>query len=471
MASVDTPSADSGAPVAKAAPAVAEPRLPERGGRKPPQDVDAELSVLGAMLLDDGAVSEVMAMLTPEDFYRPTHAKIFEAMMTLFERNDPIDEVTVLAQLRLMGTLDSAGGMSFLATLTESTPTAANAQYYARIVRDHSISRRLIHAATAIAGSGYDGGAEIEVLLDQAEAKIFEITSKRDQKSFVPLKEVVKDAFKRIETLYEKKEAVTGVPTGFADLDKMTAGLQPADLIIVAGRPSMGKTALALNMGLNAAVRAKTPVAVFSLEMSKEQLVMRMLCSEARIDGQRMRGGFLKDSDWPKLAKAAGQLAEAPVYIDDTGAISVLEMRAKSRRLQADKGLGMIIVDYLQLMRGRSAAEGREREISEISRGLKALAKELQVPVVALSQLNRSLEQRTDKRPMLSDLRESGAIEQDADVICFVYRDDYYNAESADKGIAEVIVGKQRNGPTDTVRLRFFKEFVKFENLEPGNEG
>ncbi|HSI05027.1 MAG TPA: replicative DNA helicase, partial [Myxococcota bacterium] len=270
---------------------------------------------------------------------------------------------------------------------------------------------------------------------------------------------------KTIEKLYERKELVTGVPTGFQDLDKMTAGFQPSDLIIIAGRPSMGKTAVALNIAQYAAVHQKVPALVFSLEMSKEALVMRMLCSEARIDSQRMRGGFLNSTDWPKLARAAGALAEAPMYLDDTGAISVLEMRAKARRLQAERGLGLIMVDYLQLMRGRTSNEGREREISEISRGLKALGKELKVPVIALSQLNRSLEQRQDKRPMLSDLRESGAIEQDADVICFVYRDEYYNPASPDKGVAEFIIGKQRNGPTGTVRLRFFNEYTKFENL------
>jgi len=434
----------------------------ERGGRLPPQDVDAERSVLGAMLLDEGAVSEVLALLKPEDFYKPSHGRIFESALLLFERNEPIDEVTLSAQLKTTGRLDAVGGAAFLASLTESVPTAANALHYARIVRDRAMSRRLISAATAIAGTGYEGG-DIAQLLDEAEAKIFEITSSREHRGFTPLKEAVKDAFKRIETLYEKKEAVTGVSTGYVDMDRVTSGLQQSDLIIVAGRPSMGKTAFALNMGLNAAIKHKTPVAVFSLEMSKEQLTMRMLCSEARIDNQRLRGGFLKDTDWPKLAKSAGALAEAPMFIDDTGAISILEMRAKSRRLRAEKGLGLIIVDYLQLMRGRST-ENREREISEISRGLKALAKELAVPVVALSQLNRSLEQRQDKRPMLSDLRESGAIEQDADVICFVYRDEYYNPESQDKGVAEIIIGKQRNGPTDTVKLRFFKEYTRFEN-------
>jgi replicative DNA helicase len=437
--------------------------LPERSGRLPPQDLDAERSVLGAMLLDEGAANEVVSLVGPDDFYRPAHARIFEAMQQLFEKNEPLDEVTVLAQLRATSQLEGVGGATYLASLTESVPSAANAAHYARIVRDRALSRRLINAATVIAGQGYEGG-EIDMLLDQAESKIFEITRAREHRAFTPLKEAVKTAFKQIEALYERKEAITGVPTGFADLDKVTSGFQRSDLIIIAGRPSMGKTAFALNVGLNAAIRSKTPVAVFSLEMSKEQLVMRMLCSEARIDAQRLRSGFLKESDWPKLAKSAGLLAEAPVYIDDSGAISILEMRAKARRLQAEKGLGMIIVDYLQLMRGRSGVEGREREISEISRGLKALAKELSVPVIALSQLNRSLEQRTDKRPMLSDLRESGAIEQDADVICFVYRDEYYDPNSADKGLAEIIVGKQRNGPTDTVKLRFFKEYTRFDS-------
>lgn len=436
--------------------------LATRPGRLPPQDIDAERSVLGAMLLETTAVGEVLQLLNPDDFYRAPHGRIYESMQTLFERNEPIDEITVSAQLKFVGHLESVGGTAFLASLTDSVPTAANVTHYARIVRDHALSRRLINAATEIASSGYEGG-DIAQLLDQAEAKIFEITRAREHRSFTSMKEAVKDAFKRIEKLYERKEAVTGVTSGFADLDRITSGLQPSDLIIVAGRPSMGKTAFALNMGLNSALRSKTSVAVFSLEMSKEQLVMRMLCSEARIDNQKLRGGSLKDTDWPKLAKAAGMLTECPLYVDDTGAISILEMRAKSRRLQAEKGLGLIIVDYLQLMRGRST-ESREREISEISRGLKALAKELSVPVIALSQLNRSLEQRTDKRPMLSDLRESGAIEQDADVIMFVYRDEYYNPESPDKGIAEIIIGKQRNGPTDTVKLRFFKEFTKFEN-------
>ncbi len=445
---------------------VAEPPV-ARHGRLPPQDVDAERSVLGAMLLDRSALLETIEFLKSEDFYRPAHATIFEAVLRLFERSEPVDEVTVTAELRAAGKLDAVGGAPAVAALTESVPTAANARHYANIVRNRALTRRLIQAATTIAGAGYESGAEIDLLLDEAEAKIFEITRDREHRTFVPLKDAVKDAFKRIEKLYERKEAVTGVSTGFVDLDRLTSGFQGGDLIIVAGRPSMGKTAFALNVALNAAIRHKIPVAVFSLEMSTIQLVMRMLCSEARIDSHRLRGGFLKDSDWPKLARAAGALAEAPLYIDDSGALSVLEMRAKARRLQAEKGLAMVVVDYLQLMRGRSSAEGREREISEISRGLKALAKELTIPVIALSQLNRSLEQRTDKRPMLSDLRESGAIEQDADVIGFVYRDEYYNPDTEAKGIAEIIVGKQRNGPTDTVRLKFFNEYTRFENYTP----
>jgi replicative DNA helicase len=436
-------------------------------GRLPPQDTDAERSVIGAMLLEEGAVSEAVALLKPDDFYRPNHARIFEAMLVLYERNEPLDEVTVAAALKGMGHLESIGGTSYLAQVTESVPTAANVVYYARIVRSRALTRRLIAAATSIASSGYEGASDVETLLDQAESKIFEITSSRDQRAFTPLKEIVKDAFKQITKLYENKEPITGVSTGFVDLDRCTSGLQPADLIIIAGRPSMGKTAFALGLAQNAALNHKTHVAVFSLEMAKEQLVMRMLCNEARIDSQRMRGGMLKDSDWPKLAQAAGLLTEAPIYIDDTGSISILEMRAKARRLQAEKGLGLIVVDYLQLMRGRTGNEGREREISEISRGLKALAKELRVPVVALSQLNRSLEQRQDKRPMLSDLRESGAIEQDADVIAFIYRDEYYNHDSEAKGLCEIIIGKQRNGPTDTVTLKFFREFTRFENYVP----
>ena len=435
--------------------------------RVPPQDLGAERSVLGAMMLDTNAMSDAIGALQAEHFYRPTHGKVFEAMRDLYDKGEPVDEITVQAKLKELGSLEEVGGVSFIAALADSVPSAANINHYAKIVKERALIRDLIAATSSIVTKGYEGTTDVEQLLDDAEVKIFEITSARDQRAFSPLNEIVKDAFKMIEKRYEQRTAITGIPTGFGEFDTMTAGLQPSDLIIVAGRPSMGKTALALNMAQSAAVNAGKKVAVFSLEMAKEQLVMRMLCSQARIDASRMRGGFLKDSDWPKLAKAAGQLSEAPVYIDDTGAISIMEMRAKCRRLQADKGLDLIMVDYLQLMRGRSGSDGsREREISEISRGLKALARELSCPVIALSQLNRSLEQRQDKRPMLSDLRESGAIEQDADVITFVYRDEYYNTESEDKGIAEIIIGKQRNGATGTVKLAFLKQYTLFTDLQ-----
>lgn len=437
----------------------------ERTGRLPPQDIDAERSVLGAMLLEDDAVTDVMGLLAATDFYKPNHGRIFEGMVALYERNEPLDEVTLAAALKGRGELDQVGGAAYLADLTESVPTAANVLYYARIVRSRALTRRLIHAATSIAGSGYERSGDIDILLDEAESKIFEITSDREQRAFTPMRDIVKGAFDNIHKLYDNKNDITGIATGFADLDRVTSGFQPADLIIVAGRPSMGKTAFALGVAQNAALNHKTKVAVFSLEMSKEQLVMRMLSSEARIDSQRLRRGQLREDDWAKLADATGLLHQAPIFIDDTGSISILEMRAKARRLQAEQGLGLIVVDYLQLMRGRSGTEGREREISEISRGLKALAKELSVPVVALSQLNRSLEQRQDKRPMLSDLRESGAIEQDADVIAFVYRDEYYHPDSELRGVAEIIIGKQRNGPTDTVKLKFSREITRFDNL------
>ncbi len=435
-------------------------------GRTPPQDIEAERAVLGAMLLEAQAVAEAVGLLRGDAFYRQAHARIFEAMLALFERNEPIDEITVVTELRSRQHLDGVGGPAAIAELTQRLATAANVAYHAQIVRERALSRKLIQAATQIVSQGYQGAGSVDDLIDQAESQIFEITSQKQVRDFSPIREVVRDAFKLITALYERQDPITGVATGYHDLDAMTSGLQPSDLIIVAGRPSMGKTAFALGLAQNVALKGRKAAAVFSLEMSKEQLAMRMLCSEARIDSQRLRAGSARDREWPRLAKAAGDISDAPLYIDDTGSISILEMRAKARRLQAEVGLGIIVVDYLQLMRGRRGGdEGREREISEISRGLKALAKELNVPVVALSQLNRSLEQRADKRPMLSDLRESGAIEQDADVICFVYRDEYYNAESEHKGVAEIIVGKQRNGPTGSVRLRFFREFTRFENL------
>jgi len=364
------------------------------------------------------------------------------------------------------------GGSAYLASLADQVPTAANIAYYARIIREKAILRQLINSATDIATRGFEEQGNVDEFLDAAEKVIFDIAEKKIKSAFVSVGDMIKDTLKAVERLYERKELVTGVPTGFKDLDKLTAGLQPSELIIVAGRPSMGKTAFALNIATYASLNAGIGVAVFSLEMAREQLVLRMLCSEARVDNSKVRAGYLGERDFPKLANAAGRLHEALIYIDDTPAISVLELRAKTRRLIRDreKKLGLVIVDYLQLMRGMGAASNREQEISEISRSLKALAKELRVPVIALSQLNRRVEDRGDRRPMMADLRESGAIEQDADVIAFIYRDEVYNQKSSDKGIAEVIVAKQRNGPIDTVRLAFLSEYTRFEDLAARDE-
>ena len=441
-------------------------------GKIPPQDIDAERSVLGALMIDPIASNDVFGNLQPAHFYRPAHAKIYEVIVSLAEENQPVDEITTASGLESKGELEGIGGRAYLTELTNRLPSAANIEYHAGIVLKHALMRSLISVANSISTAGYEGTTDVADLLDRAESKIFEITSNRDQKSFSPMKDLVKSAITHIEKLFEQKQAITGCPSGFAKFDEMTAGLQPSDLIIVAGRPSMGKTALALNMAQNAALQHKKVVAVFSLEMSKDSLVMRMLCSEGRISGHKLRKGALQQADWSRLADAAGRLADANMFIDDTGALNVLEMRAKCRRLKAERGeLDLIVIDYLQLMHGRGGNEGREKEISEISRGLKALARELSCPVIALSQLNRGVESRTDKRPMLSDLRESGAIEQDADLIAFVYRDEYYHPETEDKGVAEVIIGKQRNGSVGTVKLKFFNEFVRFENLALGGEG
>jgi len=434
--------------------------------RLPPHNHEAEQALLSGILIDADALGKVLEIINPDDFYRETHRKIFESMLSLYERNEPTDLLTVGDELRKTSMLEAAGGMSYLATLVDQLPSAAHIASYARIVKEKAILRGLISAATEIIAKGQGENADdIDRFVDDAEQIIFKISEKRIRQGFFPVKEIVKDSFKAIESLYEKKELLTGVTTGFRDLDRLTCGLQPADLIIVAGRPSMGKTAFALNIAENAACEKKVCVAIFSLEMSKEQLVQRMLCGLAKVDGSKLRGGFLRESDWPKLTRAAGKLSESPIFIDDTPALSVLEMRAKARRLKKEKGLGLIVVDYLQLMRSSLHTDSREREISDISRSLKALAKELGVPVIALSQLNRSVESRTDKRPQLSDLRESGAIEQDADVIAFIYRDEVYNKNTADRGVAEIIIGKQRNGPIDIVRLAFLHEYTRFENL------
>ncbi len=436
----------------------------------PPQNIEAEQSVLGGILIENEAINRVTEILDPEDFYRDAHRKIFSALINLSERDEPADLITLTNELRKIDQLDSIGGASYVASLVDSVPTAANIEYYAKIVKEKAILRKLIQTSTEIITQGYEDRGDVEGFLDEAERAIFEISEKRVRPSFYSIREIVKQSFTTIERLFQKKELVTGVPSGFKELDRMTAGFQPSDLIIVAGRPSMGKTAFCLNVAQYAAIENKIPVAVFSLEMSKEQLVIRMLCSEAHVEGTRLRTGFLNESDWPKLTIAAGNLSEAPIYIDDTAALSVLEMRAKARRLKSDHGLGMLIVDYLQLMKGRARVESRQQEISEISRSLKALAKELNIPVIAVSQLSRKTEERTGNRPQLSDLRESGAIEQDADLILFIYRDEVYNKseDNPNRGKAEVVIGKQRNGPIGKIDLAFLDKFTTFKDLYKG---
>ena len=436
--------------------------------RLPPQSLEAEESVLGGVMLDNTALDRVVELVGVDDFYRGTHRKLFRAMLALSERSEPVDLITLSETLKARGELQEIGGTPFLAELSARVPTAANIVHYAKIVRERSILRGLIEAATEIATRGYQAADDVDQLLDRAEQLIFGIQERKVKQAFSRIADVLVGSIKMIERLYEQKQAVTGVPTGFADLDALTSGLQPSDLIVVAGRPSMGKTACCLNIAEHAALRADTGVAIFSLEMAKEQLAMRMLCSEARVDLARVRTGHLSDREFPKLAMAAGRLADAPIYIDDTPALSVLELRAKARRLKRDPAakLGLIIVDYIQLMRSSEGKDNREQEISEISRSLKALAKELQLPVVALSQLNRQVESRNPPKPRLADLRESGAIEQDADVIAFIYREEVYVEDTDKKGVAEIIVAKQRNGPVDSVELTFLAEFTRFENRE-----
>ena len=436
--------------------------------RLPPQDMDAEQSVLGAMLMNNDAISRVVEEIAPDDFYRMAHRHIFQAILDLYQKNEPADLVTVSTRLKSNGVLEEVGGASYLSSLVDRVPSAANAASYAKIIREKSILRHLIEGATEIIEWSYKDDGRVDTCLDSAEKIIFDIAQKRLKQGFVSVRDVVKDSFKAIEELYEKKQLITGVPTGYKELDKLTCGLQKSDLIIIAGRPSMGKTAFALNIAEHAAINSGIVCAIFSLEMSKEQLVQRMLCSRAEVDASKLRGGFLSEGDWPKLTRAAGLISEAPIFIDDTPAINILELRSKARRLQKNFGLDLLIVDYLQLMRGIGRIESREREISEISRSLKALAKELRIPVVALSQLNRGVEARQDKRPQLSDLRESGAIEQDADVIAFIYRDEIYNKESPDAGKAEIIIRKQRNGPTGDIVLAFRGNITRFDDLAQG---
>ncbi len=431
----------------------------------PPQQLEAEQSLLGGLLLDNDGLPAVFEILRGDEFYRESHRLIFRAIQELFERNEPADLVTVSAVLSGRNELDAVGGATYLASLVEAVPSAKNASTYARIVTEKALLRRLIQVANEISSMAYGGGKTVEDILDQAEASIFSITENRIRNSYSALKEIIRTSIESIERYQEYRDMVTGVPSHYRDLDKLTAGFQKSDLIVIAARPSMGKTALALCIARNAAVESGVPVGFFSLEMSKEQLAMRLLCAEAKVDSHKIRTGFLSQGECAKMLTAAGAFMDVPIYIDDTPAISGLELRAKARRMMADRGLGMVVVDYLQLMRGRDGTERREQEISEISRSLKALAKELNIPVIALAQLNRKVEERTNKRPILSDLRESGAIEQDADVIAFIYRDEVYNPQSPDKGTAEIIIGKQRNGPTGEVKLSYVSTYTRFENL------
>lgn len=436
--------------------------------RVPPQNVEAEQSVLGAMLIEKEAISKVAEFLTPDDFYRESHRLIYATILELFNKNDAVDLVTITEQLRRNDKLESVGGISYITSLANSVPTAANVLYHARIVEEKSLLRHLINAATDIAALGYDGSDDAAQILDEAEKKILEVSGRKMGRDFTPISTIVMDAFNRIEQLYASKGGITGLPTGFKDLDRLTSGLQPSDLILIAARPSMGKTAFALNIVQHVAIKEKKAVAFFSLEMSKEQLVQRMLCAEAPIDGQRLKIGELEPNDWTKLVRASDRLSAAPIYIDDTAGITVLEMRSKARRLKVEHDLQLIVIDYLQLMQGNygsNRSENRQQEISEISRSLKALARELHVPVIALSQLSRGVESRQVKKPMLSDLRESGSLEQDADIVAFLYREDYYDPETENKNITDIIVAKHRNGPVDTVQLFFHKQFTKFSDL------
>jgi replicative DNA helicase len=435
----------------------------------PPQQIEAEQSLLGGILIDNDGLPSAFEILRGDEFYRDAHRSIFKAIQELFERNEPIDLITIASLLSEKNQLEAVGGAAYLATLVESVPSAANVAAYAKIINEKALLRRLIQASHEITSSCYSGGKNVEEILDHAEAAIFSITENRIRNSYSTLKDIVKKSIETIERFQEYREMTTGVPSHYTDLDKLTAGFQPSDLIIIAARPSMGKTAFALCLARNAALQSGVPVGFFSLEMSKEQLAMRLLCAEAKVDSHKIRTGFLSQQECAKMLTAAGAFMDTPIYIDDTPAISTIELRAKARRMMADKGLGMVVVDYLQLMRGREGSERREQEISDISRSLKGLAKELNIPVLALSQLNRKVEERTNKRPLMSDLRESGAIEQDADVIAFIYRDEVYNPTTTDKGIAEILIGKQRNGPTGEVKLAYVQSYTRFENLAYGS--
>ena len=432
----------------------------------PPHDIDAEQAVLGSMLTDREAVNAAIEVLKEEAFYREDNRAIYQAIVNLYNKSEPIDIITLKDELESMDKFEQVGGFDYLASLPDKVPTTANVQKYIKIVEEKSILRNLIKTANEIIELGYDPAEDVEDIMDGAEKRIFDLMQSKNQKGYTPIKDVLVESFTKLEELYNRKQHITGVPTGFAELDYKTAGLHGSELILIAARPAMGKTAFALNLATNAALRGNAPVAIFSLEMSKDQLVNRILCSEAMVDSNKVRTGKLGEDDWVKLAGAIGPLSEAEIYIDDTPGISVTEIRTKCRKLSIDKGIGLVVIDYLQLVQGSKRAGSREQEIAEISRSLKILAKEINVPVIALSQLSRAVEQRPDHRPMLSDLRESGSIEQDADIVMFLYRDDYYNKESEKKDIAEVIIAKQRGGQTGTVELLWMGQYTKFVNLE-----
>ncbi len=438
--------------------------------RLPPQNLEAEQSVLGAILLDNASLAKAMEVLSEEDFYRTAHRRVYMGMLDLSEHGEVIDQITLTEHLKTKGELEAVGGAAYLAELVQIIPTAANIRYHCKIVREKALLRNLISTSTEVIARGYEGAVQADDLLDFAERSVFSLAQGKLGRSFTPLGHIIKESLDLVDRLSKRQERVTGIPTGFAKLDDLTAGLQGSDLVVIAGRPSMGKTSLALGIALHAATKHHHRVGIFSLEMSKEQLVLRMLSSLASVDSHALRTGRLLKEDWWRLAEAAGKLEQAPVFIDDTGALTVQQMRGKARRLKAESGLDLLVVDYLQLMQGRSDAESRQQEISDISRSLKALAKELNVPVVALSQLSRAVENRKPPIPMLADLRESGAIEQDADVVIFIYRDEVYNSESEEKGMADIMVKKHRNGPTGDVKLAFLDRFAKFGELDLEHE-
>ncbi len=434
-------------------------------GRNPPQNISAEQAALGSMLLQEDAILHGVDILRPEDFYKKSHQIIFKCILELFEKGRGVDLVTLTEELNRVSLLEEIGGVTYLTNLINSVPTAANIEYYIKIVEEKSILRNLINSATKIISMGYEEKEDAKVLLDKAEHLVFEISQRNIKQSFVSIKELITDSYEKIEDLYHREEFITGVSSGFDEFDEITTGFQPSEFIVIAGRPAMGKTAFCMSIAQYASISKNTPVAIFSLEMSKSQLVQRMLFSEARIDAQNLRKGRLAEKDWAPLSNAAGRLSSAPIFIDDTAGITCLEIKAKARRLKAQHNLGLVIIDYLQLISSSGRIENRQQEISEISRSLKGLARELNVPVIAVSQLSRAVEQRIERRPRLSDLRESGAIEQDADLVVFIYREEYYKPKTEKKGIAEIIISKQRNGPTGKVELTFVKEYAKFENL------